>query len=101
MSKFKIAIVPALAAGGEVNGILIDPIGLSASSWSKTIAVPDTRTTSILVGTASPIQVRISGNHIHDDHFGVFLEGAGAGVYASLHDNRYVFVDVPAKHVGG
>jgi parallel beta-helix repeat protein len=84
-----------------VNGILVDPIGLSASSRSKNIAVPDTRTTSILVGTASPISVRISGNNIHDDHFGVFLEGAGAGVYASLHDNDYDFVDVPVEQIGG
>ena len=83
-----------------VNGILADPIGLSASSWAKNEAVPDYRTTGVLVGTASPIRVRISGNHIHDDHYGVFLEGVGAGVYASLHDNDYDFVDVPVKQIG-
>ena len=83
-----------------VNGILADPIGLSASPWAKNVAVPDKRTTGILVGTASPIRVRISGNHIHDDHYGVFLEGEGAGVYASLHDNEYHYVDVPVKQIG-
>jgi parallel beta-helix repeat protein len=82
------------------NNILPDPIGLSSSPWSKNAAVPDTRTTGVLVGTASPIRVRISGNHIHDNHFGVVLEGAGAGIYASLHDNDYHFVDVPVKQIG-
>ena len=83
-----------------VNDTVGDPIGLSASPWSKNTAVPDNRTTGILVGTASPIRVRISGNNIHDDHYGVFLEGEGAGVYASLHDNDYDFVDVTVKQIG-
>ena len=83
-----------------VNNILPDSIGLSNSPWSKNVAVPDTRTTGVLVGSASPIRVRISGNHIHDNHFGVFLEGKGAGIYASLHDNDYRFVDVPVKEIG-
>jgi parallel beta-helix repeat protein len=84
-----------------LNGILADPIGLSASPWSKNIAVPDDRTTGILVGTASPIRVRISGNNIHDDHYGVFLEGEGAVVYASLHGNDYNYVDVLVEQIGG
>jgi parallel beta-helix repeat protein len=84
----------------DVNNILPDRIGLSASPRAKNVAVPDKRTTGILVGTASPIRVRISGNRIHDDHYGVFLEGEGARVYASLRDNAYDFVDVPVKQVG-
>jgi parallel beta-helix repeat protein len=81
-----------------VNGLLIDPVGRSSSSGAKNEAVPYKRTTGILVGTASPIRVRISGNHVHDDHYGVFLEGEG--IYASLHDNDYDFVDVPVEHIG-
>ena len=84
-----------------VNGILADPIGLSASSWSKNVAVPDVRTTGVLVGTASPIRVRISNNNIHDNHYGVFLEGKGAGVYAALFGNDYNYVDVPVEQIGG
>jgi hypothetical protein len=84
-----------------VNNIVPDPIGLSASSWSKNAAVPDRRTTGILVGSASPIRVRISGNSIHDNHWGVFLEGAGAGVYATLFGNEYKFVDEPVEQIGG
>lgn len=84
-----------------VNDTIGDSIGLSATAWSKNLAVKDTRTTGILVGTASPIRVRISGNNIHDNHFGVFLEGKGAGVYAALFGNEYNYVDVPVEQIGG
>ena len=84
-----------------VNDTIGDSIGLSASSRAKSGSVPDVRTTGILVGTASPIRVRISGNSIHDDHFGVFLEGKGAGVYAALSGNEYKYVDVPVEEIGG
>jgi parallel beta-helix repeat protein len=82
-----------------VNDTIGDSIGLSASSSSKNVA--DVRTTGILIGTASPIRVRISGNNIHDNHFGVFLEGKGAGVYATLFGNEYRYVDVPVEQIGG
>ena len=84
-----------------VNDTIGDSIGLSASSFSKSVSVPDARTTGILVGTASPIRVRISGNSIHDNHFGVFLEGKGARVYAALSGNEYNYVDVPVEQIGG
>ena len=84
-----------------VNDTVGDSIGLSSSSWSKNAAVADSRTTGVLVGTASPIRVRISDNNIHDNHFGVFLEGKGAGVYAALFGNDYRFVDVPVEQIGG
>ncbi len=77
-----------------MNDTLGDPIGLAVSPMSKNMSVPDNRTTGILIGTASPIRVRISGNTIHDDHFGVFLEGKGAGVYAALFGTRYDSVAV-------
>jgi hypothetical protein len=84
------------------NDILGDPIDLVASGSSKkNVAVPDTRTTGILVGAASPIQVRISGNYIENDHYGVFLEGVGAAVHAALHGNRYHHVDIFVEHIGG
>jgi len=85
-----------------VNDTLGDRIGLAASpSSTKNVAVPDTRTTGILVGAASPIQVRISGNSIDGDQYGIFLEGVGAAVRASLQGNRYHQVETPVKRVGG
>jgi len=59
------------------NNTLGDPIGLSASTASnaKNYAVPDTRTTGILAATASSVTgTVIAGNHIYNDHFGIFLE---------------------------
>jgi parallel beta-helix repeat protein len=83
------------------NGTLGDPIDLVTSkSPTKNAAVADTRTTGILVGAASAIQVRISGNDIENDHYGVFLEGVGAAVRASLHGNDYHHVDVDVKRTG-
>jgi len=83
------------------NNILPDQIDLSSSPLVKNVAAADKRTTGILVSSASPIRVRISGNHIHDDYYGVFLEGDGAGMYASLHGNLYNFVDEPVVQIGG
>jgi hypothetical protein len=59
------------------NNTLGDPIGLSASPApnAKNYAVPDTRTTGILAATASSVTgTVIAGNHISDNHFGIFLE---------------------------
>ena len=33
--------------------------------------------------------MQISGNRIDGDHYGIFLEGDGAAVRASLHGNAY------------
>jgi nitrous oxidase accessory protein NosD len=81
------------------NNTLGDPIGLSTSPTSTNIAVPDTRTTGILVGSASPIWVQISNNHIFRNHYGVFLEGVGKVVHASLHGNHFRHVAVPVKRL--
>ena len=59
------------------NNTLGDPIGLSASPApnAKNYAVPDTRTTGILAATASSVYgTVIGGNHISNNHFGIFLE---------------------------
>ena len=61
--------------------------------------MPDTRTTGILVGSASPIQVWISGNRIARNHFGIFLEGVGQAVHATLHGNQFHQVFKPVKSV--
>jgi parallel beta-helix repeat protein len=83
------------------NNTLGDTIDLVTSSSSKkNAAVADTSTTGILVGAASPIGVRISDNVIEDDHYGIFLEGVGAAVRASLQDNRYHHVGDDVKRVG-
>jgi Right handed beta helix region len=86
-----------------MNDALGDPIGLAPSpSSTKNVAVPDTQTTGVLVGTASPMRVQISGNDIHGDHYGIFLEGVNkAAVRASLQGNRYHHVATEVKRVEG
>jgi parallel beta-helix repeat protein len=83
-----------------VNNTLGDPIDLATSPTSKTnVAVADNRTTGILVGSASRISVLISGNHISSDYYGIFLEGVGKVVQASLTGNHYSKVSVQVKRV--
>ncbi len=82
------------------NNTLGDPIDLATSPTSTAnVAVPDTRTTGILVGSASPIQVWISGNRIANNHFGIFLEGVGHVVHAVLRGNQFHNVVRPVKRV--
>ena len=82
------------------NNTLGDPIQLATSPTSqKNVAVPDTRTTGILVGSASPIHVWIGGNRIARNHFGIFLEGVGQAVHATLHGNQFHRVFRPVKSV--
>jgi parallel beta-helix repeat protein len=83
-----------------VNNTLGDPIGLAPSPTSKkNVAIADTATTGILVGSASPIWVQISGNSISRDHYGIYLEGIGHVVHASLYGNYFRHVPVPVKEV--
>ena len=83
-----------------VNNTLGDPIDLTTSPSSTTnVAAADTRTTGILVGAASAIWVQISHNYIDGDHYGIFLEGVGNVVHASLQNNRYRHVAVRVRHV--
>lgn len=82
------------------NNTLGDPIDLATSpSSKKNVAKPDTRTTGILVGSASPIWVQITGNHIARNHFGIFLEGVGKVVHATVRNNHYWRVSVHVKSV--
>jgi hypothetical protein len=82
------------------NNTLGDPIDLATSPTSKkNVAVPDTRTTGILVGSASRISVLISNNRIFRNYYGIFLEGVGKVVHASLSGNHFSKVSVPVKRV--
>lgn len=82
------------------NNTLGDPIGLAPTPTSTAnVAVPDTRTTGILVGSASPIWVQIRNNVIRSNHYGIFLEGTGPVVHATLYGNRYRNVSVHVKRV--
>jgi nitrous oxidase accessory protein NosD len=82
------------------NNTLGDPIDLTTSPTStKNVAVPDTRTTGILVGSASPISVQISKNYISGNHYGIFLEGVGKVVHASLRGNYFSKFSVRVKIV--
>ena len=83
-----------------VNNTLGDPIGLTTSPTSMTnVAKADTKTTGILVGSASPIKVRISRNYIDGDHYGIFLEGVGNVVQAWLRGNQFCDVTTPVVRV--
>jgi nitrous oxidase accessory protein NosD len=82
------------------NNTIGDPIQLATSPTSTTsVAVPDTQTTGILVGSASPIWVQIYHNSIFRNHYGIFLEGVGKVVHASLHGNHFSRVAVPVKRL--
>jgi parallel beta-helix repeat protein len=82
------------------NNTLGDPIDLVTSPTSqKNVAVPDNKTTGILVGSASPIRVQINGNTITNNYYGIFLEGVGKQVNASIFGNRFHNVVVPVKKV--
>ena len=82
------------------NNTIGDGIDLSTSPSSmKNVAKPDNRTTGILVGAASHIAVLISGNHISRNYYGIFLEGVGNVVHASISGNHYYKVSVHVKRV--
>jgi hypothetical protein len=64
-------------AGNEVlgnnigrNNTVGDTIGLAPPASSN----PDLRTTGILVGSSTHIGVVISGNHIHHDYYGIYID---------------------------
>jgi parallel beta-helix repeat protein len=80
------------------NNTIGDPIDLATSPTSTTnVAVPDRKTTGILVGAASSIKILISHNYISNDHYGIFLEGVGNVVHASLSGNHFHHVTVHVK----
>jgi len=82
------------------NNTLGDPIQLAPTPTSKTnVAIPATRTTGILVGSASPIWVQIRNNTIRSNHYGIFLEGVGPVVHATLYGNQFRNVHEHVKRV--
>ena len=82
------------------NNTLGDPIDLLTSPTSKkNLALPDTRTTGILVGSASRISVVISNNDISDNYYGIFLEGVGKVVHTSLPGNHFSKVTAHVKSI--
>ncbi|HTW02439.1 MAG TPA: right-handed parallel beta-helix repeat-containing protein [Streptosporangiaceae bacterium] len=74
------------------NNTVGDPIDLGPPVINK----PDLRTTGILVGSSSRIKVLISHNYIHDNFYGIFIEGR---VHATLIKNRFRRVVVPVRFV--
>jgi nitrous oxidase accessory protein NosD len=70
------------------NNTVGDPIGLGPPVRN----VPDLRTTAILVGASSKISVLISHNYLHQNHYGVFIEGR---VRYTLRNNLFVQVTMP------
>jgi nitrous oxidase accessory protein NosD len=74
------------------NNTVGDPIDLGPPVTNK----PDLRTTGILVGASSRIKVLISRNYIHQNFYGIFIEGR---VRFTLIGNRFRRVVVPVKVV--
>jgi parallel beta-helix repeat protein len=85
------------------NNTLGDFIDLAPKPGSqKNVAQPDLKTTGILVGSASPIAVRISGNHISADQIGIFtelLKSAVSGSHLAISGNTFLHVPSHVKHV--
>ncbi len=92
------------------NNTLGDPIGLFASTATnaKNYAVPDPYTTGILAATASSVTgTVIAGNHISDNHYGIFLEAlstvasanvSGLGTNSFYHVHKAIkFVTAPVS----
>jgi nitrous oxidase accessory protein NosD len=74
------------------NNTVGDPIDLGPPVKNK----PDLKTTGILVGSSSRIRVLIARNFIHDNFYGIFIEGR---VHATLVKNRFHRVVVDVKFV--
>jgi nitrous oxidase accessory protein NosD len=81
-----------LIAGNVIgtNNLRGDPIGLAP----PVTAVPDRHATGILVGSSSVIRVFIRGNYIHDNWFGIYLNGR---IHAHITGNRFHRVRIPVK----
>jgi nitrous oxidase accessory protein NosD len=72
------------------NNLLGDPIGLAP----PVKAHPDRRHTGILVGSSSRLHVLIQGNYIHNNHYGIYLNGR---IHAVIRQNRFHRVRVQVK----
>ncbi|MFY9865964.1 MAG: right-handed parallel beta-helix repeat-containing protein [Trebonia sp.] len=86
------------------NNLVGDPIDLVTSPTSqKNVAVPDLRTTGILAATASQVSgTVIAGNHITDNHFGIFLEALQSALpspVSGLSSNSFHHVHQALKEV--
>ena len=72
------------------NNLLDDPIGLAP----PVKAHPDRRHTGILVGSSSGPHVLIQGNYLHNNHYGIYLNGR---IHAVIRHNRFHRVRVHIK----
>lgn len=72
------------------NNTVGDTIGLNPPAKNH----PDLRTTGILVGSSTHIAVAITGNHVHHDYYGVYIDGL---VRATLGGNHYRRVHTQVK----
>jgi Right handed beta helix region len=66
------------------NNVLGDPIGLAPPVRNY----PDRFTTGILVGSSSYLHVLILGNRIHDNHYGVYVDGRVRVTFGGNHFRR-------------
>jgi nitrous oxidase accessory protein NosD len=72
------------------NNVLGDPIGLAPPAVDH----PDMATTGILIGSSSQVSIVISGNHIRNNVYGIYLDGL---VQAMISGNAYVNVSTHIK----
>ncbi|GII57954.1 hypothetical protein Pth03_63430 [Planotetraspora thailandica] len=63
--------------GQDLNGNVIrgNKIGINNVKGDTDVTPADTQTTGVLVGTAAPLSIEISGNVISKDHFGIYTAG--------------------------
>lgn len=66
------------------NNTVGDTIGLNPPAKNH----PDLRTTGILVGSSTHIAVVITGNHVHHDYYGIYIDGLVRATFGGNHYRR-------------
>jgi parallel beta-helix repeat protein len=85
------------APGQYLNGNVIrrNHIGTNNLTGDKDFTPVDVQTTGVLVATAAPLSIDISGNVIAKDHFGIWTTGPAK--VKNAHANVFAAVNVPVS----
>ena len=83
--------------GEFLNGNVIthNLIGTNNLKGDRDFTHVDTQTTGVLVATVSPLSIKVSGNVIAKDHFGIWTTGPVTVTSHNGHDNSFRGVAVP------
>ena len=87
--------VHSLAAGQNLNGNIVggaNTIGTNNTKGDATAPLADTQTTGVVVKSVDRVTIKVSGNTIANDHFGIWTAGPVTVTDAAA--NTYSAVDV-------